>query len=382
MPQELTREDLARVLQTQAIDDLSVPEIFQLFREEKQLADYLPDAVYHVDPRDGALITYSSKRARRPHDYQSVKPAPDLNEKSCPICEGTTTGVIDVAELSQGFTVINKNLLPIPHALEKADPQHLERAVHEDAFPMGQVSYGLHFLQWTSSLHDKDWHNMPLTDREIVLQRLATLEKKLLFESEELMPISEPWNIERSTHGFVSIIKNYGSLVGGSLSHGHQQIAFSNIMPKRFHNNWSFFERKKELFSAYMLRENPPELLVRDYGEAKLIVPYFMRRPYDMMLILTDFSKQYLCELTPDEMTAVAEGWHDAIRAILDVMPRIGKETAYNVTVNNGPGAGLYTEVLPYTQQTGGFEHLGLWVCQNNPQNVASQLREFVSGRE
>jgi galactose-1-phosphate uridylyltransferase len=169
-------------------------------------------------------------------------------------------------------------------------------------------------------------------------------------------------------------------LVGGSLTHGHQQIAFSNIMPRRFHNNWSFFERRKELFSSYMLRKTSPELLIRDYGEAVLLVPYFMRRPYDMLLILKDVRKQYLCELTPAELVAVAKGWHDATRAILTIMPRIGKATAYNVTVNNGPGAGLYVEFLPYTQETGGFEHLGLWVCQDNPQNVASNLNEILDG--
>ena len=45
---------------------------------------------------------------------------------------------------------------------------------------------------------------------------------------------------------------------------------------------------------------------------------------------------------------------------------------------SNGPGAGLYFEFLPYTQETGGFEKLGLWVCQNNPHNVAAQLRETI----
>ena len=91
-----------------------------------------------------------------------------------------------------------------------------------------------------------------------------------------------------------------------------------------------------------------------------------------------DAGKQYLHELSAAEVVAVADGWHDAIGAMLDVMPRIGKEPAYNVTVNNGPGAGLYVEFLPYTQETGGFEQLGLWVCQNNPQNVAGHLRELV----
>jgi hypothetical protein len=62
-------------------------------------------------------------------------------------------------------------------------------------------------------------------------------------------------------------------------------------------------------------------------------------------------------------------------------MPAIGKPTAYNITVSNGPGAGLYCEFLPYTQETGGFEHLGLWVCQDTPNRVAPTLRDAIEGQ-
>jgi galactose-1-phosphate uridylyltransferase len=224
-------------------------------------------------------------------------------------------------------------------------------------------AHGFHFLQWSSSRHDKDWHNMPRTDRVLVLQRLAVLEKKLLAEQPS---------------GFVSIIKNCGRLVGGSLAHGHQQIGFSNVMPRRFQDNLRFEREQSEPFAVYMRRENPPELLVRDYGPAMLLIPYFMRRPFDMLLLLKDTSKSYLHQLTESEFAAIADGWHDAIRAMLWVMPQLGRETAYNVVTHNGPGAGLYFEFLPYTQEIGGFEQLGLYVCQGNPYEVAALIRGFL----
>jgi hypothetical protein len=67
--------------------------------------------------------------------------------------------------------------------------------------------------------------------------------------------------------------------------------------------------------------------------------------------------------------------------AIMAIMPSMGKPTAYNITVSNGPGAGLYCEFLPYTQETGGFEQLGLWVCHDSPPNVASHLQQFLATR-
>jgi hypothetical protein len=86
-----------------------------------------------------------------------------------------------------------------------------------------------------------------------------------------------------------------------------------------------------------------------------------------------------LVPFAKEELAPVADGWRDAIGVILWVMAKIDRETAYNVITHNGPGAGLYFEFLPYTQETGGFEHLGLYICQANPGDTASQLKEFLN---
>ena len=204
---------------------------------------------------------------------------------------------------------------------------------------------------------------MPLEDRVTVLNRLSALEKKML----------------TGKRRFVSIIKNYGRLVGGSLEHGHQQIGASNIMPNRMRQDKEFVDSFGETFSAYILRVNPKQLTIRDYGNAALITPYFMRRPYDMHLILKDTSKSYIHSLDKEDLETVANGWRDGIRIMLEIMPKIGRETAYNVTTHNGQGAGLYFEFLPYTQEMGGFEHLGLYLCQGNPKTSAENAREILA---
>ncbi|MBN1993705.1 MAG: hypothetical protein JW953_13470 [Anaerolineae bacterium] len=371
-------ESLKKILQAENIEELSLAQLAQLFQEEKGMGDFIPDGVCQIDPRNGERIIYNSARARRPHDNRPANSTLTLPEKECLVCQGKTTGVVDVAKLSEGFTFINKNLFPIlyPRQGWRTDTPVFpgENKVETEGIP----AYGFHFLQWTSSLHNRDWHNMPLADRVVVMQRLAALEKKLLTGATREMPPPQLRDGQEDWRGFVSIIKNYGRLVGGSLIHGHQQIGFSNIMPRRFRDNWRFEQERGEPFAMYLLRKNPPELLLRDYGPAVLLVPYFMRRPFDMMLLLKDGHKRYLHELTEAELTAVADGWHDAIRVILAMMPKLGRETAYNVTTNSGPGAGLYFEFLPYTQEIGGFEHLGLFVCQANPKNISIQIRQFL----
>jgi galactose-1-phosphate uridylyltransferase len=357
----LGAEALAQILQADHLETLTARDVLALTREE--IGAFLPDGQVQVDPRNGDRILYHPARGSRPHD--NVPPADArLLERECVICQGQTTGVIDVAQLTEGFTFINKNLFPILYPFQGAD-----------------VAAGLHLLQWTSSYHHKDWHNMPPADCVVVMERLAALEEKLL-EGCEALPAAGCIDGQAGEECFVVIIKNYGHLVGSSLIHGHQQIALTNVAPRHFLDNLRFEKNQGESFAAYMLRENPAALLVRDYGLAVLVVPYFMRRPYDMILLVKDCRRRYLHQLDPRELEAVARGWHDATYAIRAVMPRIGREIAYNVITSNGPGTGLYFEFLPYTQEIGGVERLGLFVCQESPERAAANLRDILGAQQ
>lgn len=374
--QHLAPEQLAALVEAEDVTALSFEQLAQLVRAEPGLADFRPAGVYQIDPRNGERVVFNAARARRPHDNRPAEePVAASPEQPCMVCQGETTGIIDVAELSEGVTFINKNLYPALYPFMRSSPTEVASDARE-----APSARGLHLLQWTSSLHDRDWHNMPLDDRVIVMARLAALEEMLLTQGAEVYPqtLANPTDAP----AFVSIVKNYGHLVGGSLTHGHQQMIFSNLIPRRLLDDWRFLQAEEETFAAYMLRENPPSLRIRDYGPAVLLVAYFMRRPYEMLLILKDIHKQYLHALTGDEIEAVAAGWGDAIRAIRSVMPQLGRDIAYNVVTHNGPGAGLYFEFLPYTQEFGGYEHLGLFVCQENPENVAGRLRDMLRDGE
>ena len=383
MTKKLDRRSIQALLESEDIDDLPFAELERLFRDEEGIRDFLPDGNFETDPRNGDRVIFNSARARRPHDNPSVMVNEEPHDRSCLICQGRTTGIVDLAPLSEGCTFINKNLFPAfyPYQQQSVELERdaQKRAYGPDTGRNSGPSRGMHFLQWTSSFHDSDWHNLPLADAIVVMERLAALERKLLSGSDSLPKGSGDREIAPSYQkAFVLITKNYGRLVGGSLTHGHQQIALSNIMPKRFEDNWRFFEQNGQFFSHFMQHTNPADLLVKDYGPAVMLVPYFMRRPYNMMLLLKESTKAYLHQLRDHELSAVAEGWSDAIQVIRQIMPGIGRELAYNIVAHNGPGAGLYFEFLPYTQEHGGFEQLGLIVCQANPHDVASHLREVM----
>ena len=379
--QRLPRQVFERNLQAENIEALSYPHLVRLIHQDLRLSGYLPNGICQVDPRDGVRVLFNPARAHRPHDYKQTYAAihgSSAESQPCVVCQGETTSAVDVADLSEGFTFINKNLYPVLYPQGRIEPLQLEPADHAGEKFQALPAIGMHFLQWTSSWHDRDWHNLSALDRVVVMKRLAALERILLTTSGDFMPPLSPSDEKQGYYGFVSIIKNGGRLVGGSLSHGHQQITFSNFLPRRILDNLDFKQKRGETFSSFLLRENPAELCIYDYGTAVLIVPYFMRRPYDMLLAVKDTQKSYLHELTEAEISAVSDAWHDAIELMRLVMPQIGREVAYNVVTHNGPGAGLYFEFLPYTQELGGIERLGLSVCQADPFTVSMQLRSMV----
>ncbi|MCH1932693.1 hypothetical protein L9G16_21355, partial [Shewanella sp. A25] len=67
-----------------------------------------------------------------------------------------------------------------------------------------------------------------------------------------------------------------------------------------------------------------------------------MKRPVDMLLIFKDSDKRYLHQLDTAELTQLAQGIQQAIRAIMALMSQMGLAPAYNMIINNGPGCGLY----------------------------------------
>ena len=393
-PQQLKLEAIEALISARDVNDLSIREIMEDILDDAQMAAFLPDSLCQIDPRTGDVVVYNSSRATRLNANPPPAPTRGVDDQ-CPICAAKSTGVIDLQPLSEGFTFINKNLYPILHPVEHPQEDAGDQPLYPDPYHHGRSSYGMHLLQWTSSIHDRDWHNMPLDDCLICFDRLAALEHKLLTDSEGFMPASDrvlqklphrtgeaDMHCGPKTFGYVSIIKNFGQAAGASLSHGHQQIGFSNIMPQRYFNNFSFMQRNGQTFSEYMLRENPHRLMVRDFGRAVLIVPYFMKRPYNMLVLNKDHHKQYIHQLSPDERRDMVKAMVAAIQAIIAIMPQMGKLPAYNINVNNGPGAGVYLELLASTQLTGGFEHIGLWVCQANPNEVAAQLRQVINTPE
>ena len=157
MKREITSDVLARRLEASDIKEITMDEIFALFRNERGLSEFAPDGICQEDPRDGSIVVFNSKRAKRPHDNRDERKIEETAQKPCPVCEGHTTGIVDVEKQSDGLTFINKNLYPCFYVKDNLDKAALKSPPHSYDGSGEGPSFGLHFLQWTSSKHDSDW---------------------------------------------------------------------------------------------------------------------------------------------------------------------------------------------------------------------------------
>lgn len=362
----LSAERAAAIAAPVSLDDLTWQRAIELLNRQDGIGHFLPDGVYGVDPRNGEATLFNQSRARRPHDNTPGSAGSGANTtgsdfEPCSICAGDTTEIIDTAELSDGFTFINENLYPIVHPESQAPPDDW---VAEE---YGGHSLGLHFIQWTSSRHDVDWPALDPGDRARVLDRLAALEYRLL---------TLPGYPAGERH--VSIIKNVGRLVGGSLNHPHQQIVLSSAVPRRVGENRAFAERTGRTFTEFLRRENPSELTIARLQTGRFLVPYFMRRPYNLLYALDDLRPSRLSETSAAQRRDLGLAMAMGMRMTQVGLDLLDREEAYNVVFHLGPGTGMYLEFLPRSQEDGGFEQLGLSACQSSPFLVARALREVV----
>ena len=347
---ELSKQGLERLLATNQFSDIPNPLEWQGIKEIiRRTSPRQEQTDFVIDPRTNEIVVYSPNRACRKENHD--------NPDDCPICIGNTTPVLLTKEFEDGsycFANINSN--PFLN-------------------PDGKGLRGANFLVWPSTKH-KDIHEISYEDHTVCLELIAELEYNLYTTSEfDGIPAFQK---NTRKYGHVQIIKNKGKAVGGSLEHGHYQLAFINKLPRKIQQDKEFLEQRGVSFAQYMLNENPKELQIKDYDSAVLITPYLMRRPLEALLIPKNTTKNYLHSNEKDELKNLARALTDITNTLSRTMPGIGKDFAYNLVFHTGPIGTMYIEILPYTQEEGGFEKSGLSVCQSNPRLSTEMYKRFL----
>lgn len=336
----LDRAALARNTAAESFEALGYAGLVDVCRSAS--GAYPPNRAVAHEPRDGFPIVYSETRAQRL----------SIPEHVCVVCDGQTCPAVDQTGLPcNDLAWFTPNLYPItfPHETTGAD------------------SRGIHLVHWSTLRHDGGLAGADDATAAALLQHLARAEEFLLHHA----PADFPDRGDRH-RGHVGIVKNRGRRVGGSVEHDHQQILLSAAIPVEPARTMGLAER--------LLAEATDGLVVeRVDGGATTLVPPFMRRPLHAFIVPHSEPVGWLHHLQAGVLEAVSLAIAHLTAAADTVMTERQGEPAWNLVLHTGPGVVPLVELRPFTQPLGGYEHLGLYLCEETPNTSAGRLREALS---
>lgn len=302
-------------------------------------AQHAPDRALGHDPRGDLPIAYSEARRGR------------LAAAGCVVCDDKTCPAADIAALpGDDVAWLTPNFYPVAYP-----------------FPAGTADalHGLHLVQWSSLRHGGGLIGADAATAAALFAQLARAEDWLLHHADARYPESGDGH-----RGYVGVIKNRGRTVGGSVEHDHQQVLLSNL---------PFAEPPATRgLRAMLLEQARPELQVERIDGVRTLVPRFMRRPLHAFIVPEGQDVGWLHHLQPGTRDAVALAVARLSRAVSTLMSDSGREPAWNLIVHSGAGCGPLLELRAFTQPLGGYEHLGLYICEEQPATSAGRLRDAV----
>ena len=338
----LPRQKLEARAASSSLEALGFPGLEALCRDSA--AVHAPDRSLGHDPRCELPIAYSEARAHR------------LGVAGCVVCDDRTCRAADVAELPGGDCAwLTPNFYPVAYPFPDAAAAAATPGLH-----------GLHLVQWSSLRHDGGLIGAEAAVAAAIVAQLARAEEWLLHHADAQYPASGDGH-----RGHVGLIKNRGRTVGGSVEHDHQQILLSNL---------PFAEPPATRgLRAALLAQARPELEVERLDGVSTLVPAFMRRPLHAFIVPEGDDAGWLHHLPPARRDALALAVARLTLATSALMAGSGREPAWNLVCHTGQGCGPLLELRPYTQPLGGYEHLGLYICEETPATSAGRLRGALS---
>jgi hypothetical protein len=348
---QLSRATLAGNTASASLQALGFDGLCALCRQSAQR--HAPEPFGSLDPRLALPVAYSEARAHRlAEDYGS-----------CAVCENRTCPAADVTALpGDDVAWLTPNLYPILLPRARGAPPPHDGA---QALPL----HGVHLVHWSSLRHDGGLVGANGAVAAALLSQLACAEGFLLHEAGPEYPESGAGPDGLPHRGHAGFIKNRGRRVGGSVEHDHQQLLLSSQ---------AFAEPPLSRgLRARLLADGREALRVDDVGGlARTLVPPFMRRPLHAFVVPVAPDAGWLHHMLPDVRDACALAIARLAHAVDGAMATGGQEPAWNLTCLSGPGCGPVFELRAYTQPLGGYEHLGLYLCEERPETSAARLRE------
>ena len=66
---------------------------------------------------------------------------------------------------------------------------------------------------------------------------------------------------------------------------------------------------------------------------------------------------------------------------MVNLLGHLHREPAYNLVFHSGVSGTFYVEILPHTQEMGGYEQMGLYLCQGTARTSTEDYRRALYDR-
>ncbi|MFH1308347.1 MAG: hypothetical protein ABIH72_05845 [archaeon] len=353
---------------------LSVKELENLLTEGRfPITPKSEQKKFIRDPISRDIVVFCPERDQIPAnitELQTTLAQTKDKSQSCRICEGKTTKIEGVKRTGQDtFTFYNKNPFP---ALSRTG---IENILPDSSEPTKKL-VGENYLLWVSNEH-KDIHQLSHKEHQACFELLAELEGEL------------------HGTGFVYIFKNTGAEAGASQEHGHYQIEFLNTLPRIIEENKKFAMTFNKSRVAHWLDSTPKELEVKDYENARIIIPPFMKTPWRAIILAKTNHPDKMLNLRgcmeDGGIQDLAAATSDMAYALSLLMPARGFPLSYKLIFHTqhthlGRTGQMYIEVIPLLQKMGGSEEGGVYFPKDSPQKASERYRRcfdnYIFGRE
>jgi hypothetical protein len=234
-------------------------------------------------------------------------------------------------------------------------------------------------VHWSSLRHDGGLIGADAATAAALFGQLARAEEWLLHHADDHYPETGAGH-----RGHVGLIKNRGRTVGGSVEHDHQQLLLSSVPfaePPATRGLRAALTAGAAAGGGARAGSGAGHIVVDEVdGLARTIVPEFMRRPLHCFVAPLAQDAGWLHHLDDAVRDALAFAIARLTLAVSGLMAASGREPAWNLVCHTGPGCGPLFELRPYTQPLGGYEHLGLYICEETPATSARRLSAALAG--
>ncbi|MBI1976527.1 MAG: DUF4931 domain-containing protein [Candidatus Omnitrophica bacterium] len=335
------------------------------------------------DPVIGRWVIIATERAKRPHDFVTMKES--IEQGVCPFCEGNEANTPkEIGAIRNGGTAPNgpgwtvrvvPNLTPILR-------------IEGD---LGRRGVGMYDVMNGVGAHEV----IIETPRHIAnIADLAEdqIENSIRAQVERLLDLEKDYRFK-----YLLLFKNYGFQAGGGgIRHARSQLIATSVTPKRVKEELlgakQYYEFKERCLYCDMIRQELQnrERIVAENEEFIAWAPYASRFPFELCIL----PKEHSCDfylMRPEQVTRLAQ----ILKKVYSDIKEALQDPPYNSVVHTAPlrctrlnrKAGYWRtieqdyhwhiELMPRLTRVAGFEWgSGFYINPVTPEQAAQVLRK------